>query len=187
MEINNLTTIPSLPEYLYYGQFERTDEIDQRIFERIRSVVPLQPKYDIRGVNTRQTIFPIVPPIQNTTPKVALQKYPSYNPSNTFSPIQKVGNPIESFFERINVESSLRNQFFALQHGAEQSIYVPSSTSDLYKVSVPENTNLREKNPFTYLQSSDNEKYQTSMNPTFINSIGKNTFNNCTKQQLRGL
>ena len=30
------------------------------------------------------------------------------------------------------IETALRNQYFALQHGADQSIYVPSSTSDLY-------------------------------------------------------
>jgi len=39
------------------------------------------------------------------------------------------------FSNNINVESQLRNQFFALQR-CEQSEFVPSSDSDLYKTTV---------------------------------------------------
>lgn len=191
MEINEFTNINSLPEYVYYGNFERTDEIDKRIFDRIRSEVSYQPKFDIRGANTRQSIFPIVPPIQSTPNnlKVSIQKNIPHDPTKVFSPIQTIGKPIEPFFERINVESSLRNQFFALQHGAEQGVYIPSSNSDLYVVSVPKNNNLREENPFMYLYNTkkDGETYKTTMNTNLINSIGKNVFNNATKQQMRGL
>ncbi len=57
MEINKQTFIPDLPEYLYYGNFERMDEINNRIFERTHSDIPMTPKYDIRSVNTDKLFF----------------------------------------------------------------------------------------------------------------------------------
>lgn len=175
----------SYPEYLYYGQFERTDDIDKRIYERTLSTdIQLRPNFDPRPLNTRHAIFPMEDPPEKKRAFVPIRKYLEYDTTNTFSPIQSKG-PVEGYLRNINTESSLRNQFFGLQHGAIQSSYIPSSTSDLYNVQVPYVLNGVEQ-PFPLL--FEKNKYHTSGNEKIHNSsIGKEIFNNATKQQLRGL
>jgi len=175
-------------EPLYYGQFERTDEIDKRIYERmIITDVPLCPVFDPRPVDTRHLLFPITPSISKEIlkrPPVPIRKYVEYDNSKIFSPITKSA-PADGYFRNINVESSLKNQFFGLQHGAINSTYIPSSSSDLYKVHVPTSSNTGIQ-PFPYL--FEKETYHTKGNQSINNSIiGKCVFNNATKQQLRSL
>ena len=179
----------SYPEYLYYGQFERTDDIDKRIYERTLSTdIQLRPNFDPRPMSTRHAIFPIVskedPPSEKKRAPVPIRKYLEYDTTKSFSPIQSKA-PVEGYLRNINTESSLRNQFFGLQHGSIQSTYIPSSTSDLYNVQVPHVLN-EIKQPFPLL--FEKNKYHTSGNQKIHNSsIGKEIFNNATKQQLRGL
>lgn len=176
----------SYPDHLYYGQFNRTDDIDKRIFERtLSSDIQLRPNFDPRPLNTRYEVLPIIS--KNSHEKrasVPINKYLEYDINKTFSPIQSKG-PIEGYFHNINTESSLRNQYFGLQHGAIQSTYIPSSSSDLYKVHIPRSLNEVEQ-PFPLL--FEKQEYHTSGNDKIHNSlIGKEMFNNATKQQLRGL
>jgi hypothetical protein len=188
MELKDaFNTNPELPQYLYYGQFERTNELDQRIYERNISDINLTPNFSIRGTNTRQNVFPIITTANNHAPKIPIQKNPTYDSTKVFSPIQKQG-PINSYLQKINEESMLRNQCFALQHGCIESTYIPSSTSDLYKVNVPKNSNLQQfPNLFEHLNKKPTEPYHTTMNTDVINGTGKLFFNNATKQQLRNL
>jgi hypothetical protein len=172
---------PSYPDSLYYGQFERTEEIDRRIYERtIATDVPLRPNFDPRPSTTRQTVLPIISATRNPPTR----KYLEYNTNKVFSSIQRNG-PVEGFLNNVNIESSLRNQYFGIQRGAIQSTYVPSSNSDLYKVSVPtKETEYKGAQPFPGLFQQ--ETYQTTGNPE-LGAIGKNVFHNPTKQQLRDL
>lgn len=177
-------------EALYYGQFERTEDIDKRIFERTTATdIKLRPNFDPRPVDTRHLIFPMVPftsKEQTKKPKTPIFKYLDYNTNNSFSPIHS-NAPVDGFIRNVNVESSLRNQYYGLQHESIQSTYIPSSNSDLYKVEVaPSSIN------YTYHQThpllSQKDSYHTSGNNKIQNSnIGKEMFNNATKQQLRGL
>lgn len=77
----------------------------------------------------------------------------------------------------IDVESNLRNQLYSLQHGAEQSVYIPSSSSELYHVNVPTSTVHHDENPFIYLQTK--EVYETTGNK-FLQDAS-NYFNNNTR------
>jgi hypothetical protein len=71
----------------------------------------------------------------------------------------------------------LRNQFFALQK-CEQSVYVPSSTSDLYQTRV-DYTPQTQTHPLLF------EKPDLApFNPNVLN-LGNSLFNNHTRDQLK--
>ena len=166
MDFNTNSKMYGVHEGIAYGQYDRLDQLNNRIYDRFNNNNINDIKYDIRSVPTRNCLlFPIVDMKYNAKTKIkhSLQK-----------------NNID-----IVTESQLRNQFYALQHGADQSIYVPSSTSDLYKVTVPITRN-QEKQPHQGL--FEKNTFVTTENLFIKNSpIGKNTFNNCTKTQLRNL
>jgi len=176
---------PSLtPDYLYYGQFERTDEIDQRIYERNLSDVRLPPSFDPRPRETRHDTLQGM-----GANKVSSSRRPplfqKYEPMTHFAPIQSDG-PSQTFFENINVESHLRNQFFALQKGAIQSTYIPSSISDLYKIEAPTSF-YRKEEPQPHPNLFERPTYETTCPPIF-HKIGKSlVFNNPTQLELRSL
>lgn len=176
------------PEPLYYGQFERTEEIDKRIYERMMSTdISLRPNFDPRPAETRHTVFPVIPPVNSGTNSSTepIRKFLEYDVTKSFSPIQAKG-PVDGYLRHVNTESSLRNQYFGIQHGAIQSTYIPSSTSDLYRVSVPTSSLSNEEQPFPLLFQKDT--YITRGNEAIQQSrIGKEIFNNATKQQLRGI
>lgn len=183
------------PDYLYYGQFERTDDIDKRIYERtLATDIKLRPNFDPRPVDTRHILYPIVPSISRQseevsktttkTSQIPIREYLEYDITKVFSPIQSKA-PIEGYLHNVNTESSLRNQFFGIQHGAIQSVYIPSSNSDLYRPTVPFHHN-EVVQPFPLLFEKDT--YTTTGNNQIYNSsIGKNIFNNATKQQMRNM
>jgi hypothetical protein len=183
----------SYPEALYYGQFERTDEIDKRIFERTTATdVKLRPNFDPRPVDTRHLIFPMVPftskEYNNKKTQTPISKYLEYDTRQGFSPIHSKA-PVDGFLRNVNIESSLRNQYFGMQHGAIQSTYIPSTTSDLYNVRVASSStggggDFTHSHPHLFRKE---EGYHTSGNKHIRDSnIGKDIFNNATKQQLRG-
>lgn len=185
---NDIKVNPDYPEPLYYGQFERTDEIDKRIYERtLTTDTPLRPNFDPRPVETRHFLFPISPYVSkevNNRPPVPIRNYLEYDTTKVFSPIQAKA-PVEGYLRNINTESSLRNQFFGLQHGAINATYIPSSTSDLYKINVA-NSSVKGEQPFPRL--FEKQTYYTRENEIIKeSSVGKSIFNNATKQQLRGL
>lgn len=173
---------PDNQQYLYYGQFERTTELNKRIYERtLMSDIPLRPNMDSRPMETRHVVFQMVS--SSPPPIVPIRKYLEYDTSKTFSSIQS-NAPVDGYLNNIDKESCLRNQFYGLQHGAIQTTYVPSSKSDLYVVQLPNNvTNTPQPFPLLF----EKETYRTSGNENVTTKIGKNIFNNATKQQLRGM
>ena len=124
---------------LYYCNQERTDELNNRIYIRNIPSHPLQPKYSQIPISTKYSLMPILD--QRMEPTVSLNNYPIYNSENVFNP----GNaqaPWSGFSNNINLESNLRNQFFANQR-CEQAYYVPSSNSDLYNTIVESGPNIQ--------------------------------------------
>jgi len=165
----------SVPSGIFYGQNEGLDAINRHIYARNLADVPLRPNMDLRSVPTRDVLYPLV----DKRPEYK-GKYLNYDTQSYFSPAAAMGPP--SGF-KVEDESRLRNQFFALQHGADQASYVPSSTSDLYKVTVPTASNPYPQ-PFPSL--FDAPTYVTAPAP-YADKIGTEIFNNRTKTQLRGL
>jgi len=159
---------------LYTCNHERVDEINNRISDRNLPSNSLQPQYSIRPVPTKYGYMPILDQYKKTS--VPLNTYTPYSLNNTFNP-GTAQAPWNGFSNNINTESTLRNQFFALQN-CEQSEFVPSSNSDLYQTKV-DYVPQKQSHPLLF-DKPDLEPF----NPNTLN-LGNKLFNNHTRYQLK--
>lgn len=160
---------------VYYGQQERTDELNHRITERQFPDSPLEPNFAPRSVPTKYSLFPIIN--RQTPVKEPSLSYPEYNSSVIFNP--GAGAHRSGF--SVETETVLRNQTFALQHGAIQGAYIPASTSDLYKVSIVSRPS-QQPNPLLF----ERLQFDSQPHPNVANTlIGRESFFNHTRTQLR--
>ncbi len=178
MEYQSNNTMYGVVQGVAYGQQERIDELNDRISSRHFPDVPLQPNYDPRPVPTKYSIFPIVDR-KKQVKEVALP-YPTY--STTYFNPGTARAPPSGFLSNVDTETILRNQTFALQR-ADQSVYVPSSTSDLYKVDI---VSRPAEQPYPLLFSRfafDNKVHPNNES----GNIGNEMFFNHTRTQLRNM
>lgn len=172
-----------VPTGVSYGQNERVDELNDRLHARQFSDKPLAPNFSGRPVLTKHSRFQILDrraPFQE--PIIPMEPH---NVETNFSPATHRGPPL-TFFTHVDVESGLRNQTVALQKGSIQSVYVPDSTSDLYRVQVASSSSSTigpNPHPGLFVSQTFRETRTAAMN----GSIGKDVFNNHTRTQLRGL
>ena len=157
---------------------DRTSELDERIYERNIPSAQLQPNFSMRPVSTKYELLGIMD--RRAPATVPINNYPTYKVSQTFNP-GTAQAPWSGFATNVNTESSLRNQFFALQD-CEQSTYIPNSNSDMYQVNVASSSN-KMPNQFHHLQRED---VFEPFNPNTCN-LGKGVFMNHTRQQLKDL
>lgn len=169
--------LPSLPDGIFYGQYESHNYINEQIFQRNLADTPLKPLFDFRSLPTRNTLYPML----DNRLKYKPRDFEKYDVENIFAPINSKG-PIEGF--RVDDESKLHNQYFALQRGADQGVYVPSSNSDLYKVTLPESGNKLEQ-PFPNLFHVP--KMTTDIDVPKFENLGKLQFHNDTRMQLKNI
>jgi hypothetical protein len=173
--------ILGVPAGVYYGQNERVDELNSRINTRYFPDSPLEPNFDPRSIPTKYSHFPIINRRKQTHEPVV--PYLDYNARINFNPGTQRAPP-SGFLNNIDTETILRNQTFALQRGAEQGIYVPSSNSDLYKVTVPSGS-IQDPQPHPDLFYR--ERFDQSPHPNVQGTnIGRDRFFNHTRTQLRG-
>jgi hypothetical protein len=104
------------------------EETNSRIYNRNLPSQMLQPYLDARPVSTKYSLLPVLDP--RTRPTVPLKPITTFNVNQIFNP-GNTTSPWSGFSSNINVESDLRNQFYALQK-CSQAVYVPQSISDLY-------------------------------------------------------
>lgn len=166
-------------EGVFYGQNERVDELNNRYQDRQFPDSPLEPNFSPRSISTKYSHFPILNGRKPTNEPFL--NYPSYSTQSNFNPGSDTA-PSSGFFRNVDTETILRNQTAALQHGAEQGIYVPSSNSDLYKVSVVYRPS-EQPNPLLFRSFQFN---QTDHPNNIDNNIGHDRFFNHTRTQLRG-
>ena len=162
----------------YSNNHDRLGEINSRISERNIPSATLRPSFNVRPISSKYATMPILE--TRPAPTVGLQSYQQFSTEAVFNP----GNakaPWRGWAERVNVESSLRNQYFALQR-SDRAVYVPNSDSDLYKVSIFAR-DVEQPNPYLFDNGATNF---ASMNPNPHN-LGKLTFDNSTRFQLRTL
>lgn len=156
----------------------RTAELSERIAERNVPSTPLQPQFDIRPVSTKYDMMSVVD--RRAVPSVDIKRVPTHNVNTNFNP----GNaqaPWEGFAANINDESTLRNQFFAIQN-CDKAVYVPDSTSDLYEVKVG---GRQEEQVFQDL-FTEPELAPFNPNPS-PSKVGYNFFNNGTRNQIKNM
>jgi hypothetical protein len=161
----------------YSGQNDRVDELNTRIQGRQFPDNPLRPNFDPRPVPTKYSLFPV---IDRKTPS----KYPwkkEYLDNSGFSPATQNGPP-KPYLQNLDTETILRNQTVALQHGATEGVFVPSSNSDLYRVSMP-SPSVSQPQPFPNLFARSS--FESVSNPIANQPIGNAIFHNFTRVQLR--
>jgi len=162
------------------GQHERLDELNSRIQSRQFPDHALEPLFSTRPVSTKYSFMGIVAKNSTSNPTCPIVPTKPFDVATDFTPSR---GPWRAYAQNIDTETMLRNQFYALQN-ASQSVYVPSSNSDLYKVNVPNGSQM-EKTPYDLLfaqptfDSAANNRWKPD------NEIGVDRFNNSTRTQLR--
>jgi hypothetical protein len=178
---NSSNKIYGIPDGVAYGQFERQDELNTRLLERNVPDRQQAPVFTPRMVSTRYSRFPLVN--LRTQPKEQLNQYLDHSVESNFTPMNTKGH-VSGFVNNIQTESVLRNQHFALQRGGDQGVYIPNSSSDLYRVSVPSSTTRKETQPFPTLFQQPTFQPNRRFQPQESN-IGNDLFLNNTRVQLR--
>ena len=157
---------------------DRTDEINQRILARNYASCNLDILFGSRPQSTKYT-FPI---ITNDDKQCSNIIKTTFNTTKCFNPGTAKG-PWSGCITKVNDESVLRNQIFALQN-SPQSVYIPNSKSDLYNQNVPQNgpNNVEQLFPNLFNNNINQHKEENTNN---LGNIGNNLFNNHTRQQLK--
>ena len=178
MNLNELNPIINTPQVMYTKMKNTNDEINSRMVNRHYPDTPLNPNYDPRPISTKYTHLQIY---QGRKPAhETLVKYPGFETQSNFYPGTQDG-PFAGYSNNVDLETILRNQTNALQHGASQGVYVPASNSDLYKVELPAPSESQQQ-PHPNLFKK--EKYN-SQNNNYHPNIGQNMLFNHTRTQLR--
>jgi hypothetical protein len=159
--------------------FEQHNIMNKTIANRNFPSNNLAMNFSFRPVNTKYTLMPTYNlPIESS---VSINTNTLYDVSNTFFPGTRKPH-FYGFARNIDKESSLRNQFFALQK-ADQAVYLPNRSSDLYENAI---------NFFTHSNNLDEhllfkEESFNDFNPNISSSIGNEIFYNSTRVQLKDL
>jgi len=168
-------------EGVFYGcytcQNDRVDELNTRISDRNIPSSTLAPQFDMRPVATKYGCMDVLDQYNPTT--VPIQCHPTYSVERTFNP-GNASAPWSGYAANVNVESDLRSQFFALQK-SDQAKYVPTSSSDMYKVTVDtsDSNMVQQSHPLLFTPT----EFQP-FNPNTLGT-GNNIFNNHTREQLK--
>lgn len=155
---------------------KRTQQLNENIYIRNLPSTELKPNYTCTPVSTRYSVLPIID--RREICNEPLKTYSTYNTSDVFNPGND-GAPWSGFASNVNYESYLRNQFFALQK-CDRAEFVPCTTSDLFSNNIPITEPAGEENLIF------KEEAPIKFNPNPLN-LGKETFNNFTRYQLKNL
>lgn len=164
---------------------DTVDELNERISSRNLAYGNSDVLLPARPQQTKYVL-----PFQNTEPPCRSRTL-YYNDPNAFNPGDKKGS-WSGFVSNVNNESVLRNQVHALQKFPQRD-FVPNSDSDLYNSTIPKGDNNTAEVMYPNLFSAnvvkpkDTENLGTSnkSEPSYLQNLGINLFNNDTRQQLK--
>ena len=157
------------------------EEENRKLYSRNIPTKQLQPYLDVRPVMTKYSYLPIVDPRREINE--ALVQQPTYNINAVFNP-GNTQSPWSGFASNINAESELRNQIYALQR-CSQSVYVPSSNSDLYSCSFkPTSSAVTHMTHNLLFKKESFNKFNPNPND---NKVGQGLFMNPTRVQVKDI
>lgn len=167
----------NIHSYVDNSTLERQMVTNMRTFERIIPSQPLQSYLDVRPSSTKYSLLPIVDPRKEVN--VPLIQRSTYSQGSVYNP--GTGAPWCGYASNVNNESLLRNQVYALQK-CSQSVYIPSSKSDLYVHKTANSYPVEQTHKYLFKDNTFSKKpFQHK------NYIGHALFNNPTRQQLKNL
>lgn len=164
----------------YLCNQERTQELNERIYNRNIPSQKIQPQYDPRPVKTRRVLFPTIDCQNNSDVNIHTQKK-IYNQHSHFNPGSKA--PYSGYSENVDQESRLKDIFMAKQKWTGQTTFIPSSSSDLYQNTIQESP-YNDKHSLLF-HSNYNTKQNDNKDLDKICGYGKNLFHNHTRQQIK--
>ncbi len=165
---------------LLSGHHARTDELNDRVYSRNFSDQPLPPNFDPRPTPTKYSRFPMIER-RSKDVQVPLEVGTPYQPSTNFADITGKA-PVGFYLANIDTETILQNRHVAYQRHADQGVYVPDSSSDLYGFAA---VGRRED-----LSEHDGLFKRHTLQTTgskIAHMTGQHLFHNNTRTQLRGL
>jgi len=167
---------------VFYGQNEWVEDLNTRISKRNYADHALPPNFSPMPVQTRFVKFPALDIYRK--PIVQIEGNYDYGLETNFTPPLMSVGPVSGFLNRVNTESNLRNQYFALQKGAGQGVYIPDKNSDLYRVYLPY-TEGEQTHPLLF----ENMPLDQTVHPNVVSepNVGADLFNNNTRTQLKEL
>jgi hypothetical protein len=170
----------SIP-HLTIGQQDRTEDLNKRINNRLIPDSDLQPNYDLRPMHTKRMVYPSkVFKEQNNT---LLDDHLAFLPQQTFNP-GNTKSHVSGFMSNVNVESSLKNIGTPnTKYGSD--IYIPSSSSDLYKTTVQLVPGSGSHDPLSQDHGLLFRKFGFESKEKFHPNIGNDMFFNHSRTQLR--
>ena len=149
------------------------NQLNKRITERHFPTSQLKPNLPPIPNATKYQKFPILA----DNYKKPEDNYVYFNPKSTFYPGTSKG-PVSFALDNVDVESKLRNQFFALQKNV-QSYYIPPTHSTLYQM----NSNLK---PIP-TKLDLNMKVKQPHHDRDRCNLAPDTFNNSTRYNLKNM
>lgn len=156
-------------------QMDRHKVENEKLFKRNFPSTSLKPYFDTYPVQTKYTNMNVMD--HRKKPSVDIMKTTPYNPYLVFNPGNRKA-PWDYFASNIDMESNLRNQFFALQK-SDQRYYVPETNSDLYNKPVISGEPVYQSFPNLQKKETFNET-----NPDRCN-LAPNLFMNHTRVNLK--
>lgn len=174
--------IDGVEEGVRYGQFRRTEELNERIRNRTTYDKPLRPNFEMRPVETKYVRFQTKDIRPRTT--VGFGTYSDHAPESNMTSMTCRGPPNEKNYN-IDTDTILRNHHFSYQPGASQNVFVPSSASELYHSPTFIESNLSPIQPFPSLFNTQTFSSNHRMKNTEGTHIGADMFHNNTRTQLR--
>lgn len=157
---------------LKHNNINEEKQINDKIYGRNVPSFFLQPNLDFRPISTKYSYFQFKDEYEKPNEKIQILN--NYNPETVFYP-GDCKAPFSYFSKNIDTETNLRNQFMALQK-ADQSVYVPNSTSDLYLSHSSVESTRKDNMKSEFYKLSDLEKY--SNHSKISNFKDKQLFNN---------
>jgi len=179
MDLNDNPGVFGSIHGLYHGQHDRVDELNTRLVGRQFPDHAMQPNYSPRAVSTKYAHFPMLE--GRVKPTVPEQSYVQYDQRTHFSPATTRG-PVRTYLANVDTETMLQNRHVALQKGADQGVYVPSTSSNMYGFSAVGRHESMADRALLFKQHS-----LETRQPDIVQHIGQDYFHNNTRTQLRGL
>lgn len=161
---------------VYLCNQKRTDELNNRIYQRNTTNAPMKMQYGVRSVPTRYVHMPVVD--HRIESCISAPKSHVYDTNNMFAPGSSL--PFNGYQKNIDVETKLHNTIFPNQKAA-QAKFIPGSSSDLFNSQYLTEKDQRDNMTNTMLFS---EQHFSPFNPNTCN-MGYKLFNNFTRYQTK--
>lgn len=165
--------------YITLQNHENQNIINQNIYQRNIPSENMQVSLPQRSVSTKYAHFPILDSRKESN--VLLNYARPYDNNQMFFPGTRKPH-FCGFAQNVDLESNLRNQFFALQK-ADQANYVPNSNSNMYENHINFTTTNKNLDNELLFNNEDFDNF----NPNLSNKIGNEIFLNSTRVQLKNL